>query len=231
MVVTLQNGKTNVAVCFQIMPAGMRQIVTIQGQREKTGITYWVDLLPSDFGTAVRFDKVFEAGTEDRPESYDVLLGGGNYSCECKGFLRHGHCKHGIAARQMIDAGALEAVAPARRGLRDSGQGREARAVVWPLQRRTGRLLLLLLDLRQGWLTRAGTPTVEGHAMKTFTFQFSQTVELICTVRVRAKSRRQARRKYHAKIDSGATDAPVIIKCGGTWRVAGEDGPPAPNGR
>lgn len=107
MIATAQNGKKAIGFLFEEAGPGMPLFVYFwecgkSGHRS----SYWVELLPTDFGTGLRFVKSLDR-TEGDPENYDVLLGGGNYSCECKGFLRHGHCKHGLAARKIIDAGAL----------------------------------------------------------------------------------------------------------------------------
>lgn len=56
--------------------------------------------IPSDFGTAFRLTKrelvhdgygMWELHDMAR---YDVNLNGQQSTCECKGFLHHGHCKH-----------------------------------------------------------------------------------------------------------------------------------------
>ena len=61
---------------------------------------YDVRLLDSDYGIAYR---LIEQGLVQQPEGfyeleitacYDVLLNGTQSTCECKGFLHHGHCKH-----------------------------------------------------------------------------------------------------------------------------------------
>ena len=62
----------------------------------KESFRYWCRFLASDFGRAVELQK-----WDDAAEAYHVLLSGdGRHSCECKGFLHHGHCKHveGLAA-------------------------------------------------------------------------------------------------------------------------------------
>jgi hypothetical protein len=45
--------------------------------------------------------------TEDRPECYAVLLDGERSSCECKGFLRHGHCEHVDSVAELVERGEL----------------------------------------------------------------------------------------------------------------------------
>ena len=62
---------------------------------------YAVRPLPSDFGTAFRLIKgeLVEEPDEQTLRlrdagQYDVCLNGAHSTCECKGFLHHGHCKH-----------------------------------------------------------------------------------------------------------------------------------------
>jgi hypothetical protein len=61
---------------------------------------YEVRLLDSDYGVAYRLIK---QELIQQPEGfyeleitacYDVCLNGTQSTCECKGFLHHGHCKH-----------------------------------------------------------------------------------------------------------------------------------------
>jgi SWIM zinc finger len=69
------------------------------GKKEST---YLVTRLPSDFGRAYRVEKLDDSGT-----AYDVLLHGKQSTCECKGFLHHGRCKHILTLAEMILAGLL----------------------------------------------------------------------------------------------------------------------------
>lgn len=62
---------------------------------------YAVRPMPSDFGAAFRLIKgeLVEVPEEETlrlraAEQYDVCLNGPQSTCECKGFLYHGHCKH-----------------------------------------------------------------------------------------------------------------------------------------
>src|SRR5438093_1223546 len=64
-------------------------VVTITAGRRTAD--YLLSRLPSDFGEAFRLEKFPPQGGE----VYHVLLSGdGARSCECKGFLRWGRCKH-----------------------------------------------------------------------------------------------------------------------------------------
>ena len=65
---------------------------------------YLLSRLPSDFGEAFRLEKFPPQGGE----VYHVLLNdGGAHSCECKGFLRWGRCKHADGLAALKRAGRL----------------------------------------------------------------------------------------------------------------------------
>jgi hypothetical protein len=59
---------------------------------DKLMTAYRLTALPSDFGRAYRLEKSDQG--DGQPECYDVLIDGERSSCECKGFLRWGHCRH-----------------------------------------------------------------------------------------------------------------------------------------
>jgi hypothetical protein len=72
---------------------------------------YWVDRLPSDWGVAARFRKIWCGRASDFDSAvYDVLLDTRCWlhTCECQGHLRHGtDCRHIRAAVKLFDAGLL----------------------------------------------------------------------------------------------------------------------------
>src|SRR5262245_58867645 len=79
---------------------------------------YEFERLPADFGLAAALTKAeavrTDAGLEIRPgQRYHVLVNSadGRHSCECKGFLRWGHCKH-TEALALVAAGKLQPLAP-----------------------------------------------------------------------------------------------------------------------
>ena len=61
---------------------------------------YAIRPIPADFGVAYHLIKGELEEQEDNTlrlrdaAHYDVCLNGPQSTCECKGFLRHGHCKH-----------------------------------------------------------------------------------------------------------------------------------------
>jgi hypothetical protein len=65
---------------------------------------YYLYPMPSDFGSAFRLDKFGTQGGE----TYHVnLADDGRHSCECLGFLHHGHCKHVAGLLALRRAGRL----------------------------------------------------------------------------------------------------------------------------
>ena len=64
---------------------------------------YFIYPIASEFGAAYRLEKFGGYGGG----AYDVNLDGEGGSCECKGFLRWGHCKHVEGLRALRDAGKL----------------------------------------------------------------------------------------------------------------------------
>jgi len=73
---------------------------------------YWLRLLPSDFGEAFRLMKIIPTndGPAELGEVYDVLIEDAYTSapsCQCKGFLRWGHCKHADAIKALREQGKL----------------------------------------------------------------------------------------------------------------------------
>jgi hypothetical protein len=64
---------------------------------------YYVTPIPGDFGTAFQVQKVITKGGE----VYNVNLNGRKSTCECKGFLRWGRCKHVAGLQALRDEGKL----------------------------------------------------------------------------------------------------------------------------
>jgi hypothetical protein len=62
---------------------------------------YYLTGIPSDFGRGFRLEKM---GAE---ETYHVNLDADRQTCECKGHLRHGHCKHADGLAALIAASKL----------------------------------------------------------------------------------------------------------------------------
>jgi hypothetical protein len=85
---------------------GVLFISETSGQKTTTD-HYFVLPLPADYGLAFELTKLVAGkGAEAR---YAVNLGGEGEpaSCECKGFLSHGHCRHVEGLQALRNAGRL----------------------------------------------------------------------------------------------------------------------------
>jgi hypothetical protein len=87
--------------------------------REST--VYSFKQLPADFGIGAELTKREPVLDDDRRlveiregETYHVLVNpaDGRHSCECLGFLRHGHCKHVECLAALVAKGKLTTLAP-----------------------------------------------------------------------------------------------------------------------
>ncbi len=65
---------------------------------------YFASRLPGpDLAYRLRKVDAGQDGTDREESAYDVNLSDPSCGCSCKGWLRHGHCKH-VAALQLLDA-------------------------------------------------------------------------------------------------------------------------------
>src|SRR5262249_40891932 len=67
----------------------------------KEAADYFVAPIPADFGRRFVGEEI---GQEGR---YAVNLDGGKRTCECRGHLAHGHCKHADGLAALVAAGRL----------------------------------------------------------------------------------------------------------------------------
>ena len=65
---------------------------------------YLLTPLAADFGRGFKVEKI---GLEGRGEFYHVNLDGDKRTCECKGYLKWGHCKHADGLAALVVAGKL----------------------------------------------------------------------------------------------------------------------------
>src|SRR5262245_12342670 len=79
----------------------------------KATVFYALATLDHGFGEAA-FRLTKALGAPGEPVAYDVLIDGARSSCECKGFLRHHHCKHLEGIESLIKAGRLQLAKPTR---------------------------------------------------------------------------------------------------------------------
>jgi len=88
-------------------------LLTVDGKE----FGYWIDPLatlagqdpgPSWGALAFRLTKFVASQKPGEPDHYDVLIAPtGSASCECKGCMRHGHCKHGASLLKLRELGRL----------------------------------------------------------------------------------------------------------------------------
>jgi hypothetical protein len=85
-----------------------------QGANTKDIATYRVVECPGVSAPARGFRLAKVAGGTDREAgNYDVLIDpAGHDACECRGYLRHGRCKHLDAVRDLLADGALNPDCP-----------------------------------------------------------------------------------------------------------------------
>jgi hypothetical protein len=85
-------------------------LLTIGEGAKAKGYGYWIDLLQHDLGASVRCRRLTKFATQQKPgepDHYDVVVGP-TPSCECRGWLRWGHCKHLESLTALADAGRLD---------------------------------------------------------------------------------------------------------------------------
>jgi hypothetical protein len=73
--------------------------ITVNGQTT----SYFVRNIPTDFGRGFELEKFGTQGGD----KYHALLEEDGRSCDCKGFLAHGHCKHADGILALVKAGKL----------------------------------------------------------------------------------------------------------------------------
>jgi hypothetical protein len=85
----------------QQLKGAIRIVMTYANRSEL--FRYWVEALPSDFGTAYTLTKITPEGKD--ADVYHVCVDNPQDSlCTCKGFESHGACKH-LDACKLIASG------------------------------------------------------------------------------------------------------------------------------
>jgi hypothetical protein len=79
---------------------GARRILSLFVGKE--AFLYWLEPVATDWGRGFKLEKF--GGGEVYHVHLDPALG---HSCECLGFLHHGHCKHASAVSALVAAGRL----------------------------------------------------------------------------------------------------------------------------
>jgi hypothetical protein len=87
---------------------GLLRITERKGNKEVID-EYFIDRIPADFGAAYLVEKRDYRPAGEDESRYHVNLSddGAGHSCECRGFLRWGHCRHVEALAVLRDAGRL----------------------------------------------------------------------------------------------------------------------------
>ena len=86
-------------MCLPPLGLGTLRITEKVGRKTTTGV-YYFRRVPADFGQGFLVTK--PDGTV-----YHVNVAGKKSTCECKGFLRWGHCKHVEVLEALTAAGKL----------------------------------------------------------------------------------------------------------------------------
>jgi hypothetical protein len=87
-----------------IKPDGANSLGVVRLTVAGRSADYLLTPLATDYGKGYRLEKI---GLEANGEAYHVNLGADGGTCECKGFLRWGHCKHTEGLAALIAAGRL----------------------------------------------------------------------------------------------------------------------------
>ena len=65
---------------------------------------YFLTLIPADFGRGFKVEKI---GLHENEPPYHVNIDADRRTCDCKGHLKHGHCKHADGLAALIGRGQL----------------------------------------------------------------------------------------------------------------------------
>jgi hypothetical protein len=99
-----------VRTCKLVTTAGVHVLTLNVGTETDR---YFLEELPSDDGRGFSLTRL---ATEKEPESVtshvNLYPASGHHGCECKGFLRHGHCKHVESLVALDKAGRLPVCHP-----------------------------------------------------------------------------------------------------------------------
>jgi len=92
-----------IRLCVPLNDEGRNAVVRIAVDKDIGD--YYLDRIPSDSGTAFQVEEI------GGDEVYHVNIDGHKRTCECKGYLRHGHCKHGDGLAKLLELGKVPTLA------------------------------------------------------------------------------------------------------------------------
>lgn len=99
----LARRKSTAPRCVRVIDREARLVRITEG---KDVAHYFLSCPPADFGFCVRFDK-WDTEQAQVIESHDANIGEGTRenppTCDCKGFLHHGHCRHLSCALTLLE--------------------------------------------------------------------------------------------------------------------------------
>src|SRR5579884_1269028 len=96
---------TEQARTAKLMTVGTSTVLALTCEKDVT--FYRLEEIGADRGRGFRLTKA--QGAPGEAGEYEVLLDGQFSSCECKGFLRHNHCRHVESLTALQNAGKLTA--------------------------------------------------------------------------------------------------------------------------
>jgi hypothetical protein len=99
---TIDTGKVQARLLLPPAPGCVGLVEIATGRKVAT---YGICEIETCEPSPTRAFRLLEQGSAEEP--YDLEVGGGHRSCECKGFLRWGHCKHVDSVQSLITSGAL----------------------------------------------------------------------------------------------------------------------------
>ena len=87
-----------------IKPDGANSLGVVRLTVAGRSADYLLTPIPADFGRGSQVEKI---GLDFDGSAYHVNLDGEKKACECKGYLKWGHCKHADGLAALIAAGRL----------------------------------------------------------------------------------------------------------------------------
>ena len=88
-----------------LLPIGEQSPGVVRITVGKATVDYFLSPVAADFGRGFLLEKVLPE--EGEPEAYHLNLDAERSTCECRGHLRHGHCKHVDGLAALITQGKI----------------------------------------------------------------------------------------------------------------------------